>query len=150
MRKLTWILFLSLFVCCDKPTDTIIDFSENKYSKSFKKYGEKFQGQIELSQIFDFKWDKLYIFYPSTPASIIEEQTGFKYDGEELSDDYQMFIFMDDKNIVKKYEFLNTSIAWFKDDKQNSDAYIIDKKNSKFNIKKFGENNYWLTRIQQK
>lgn len=133
------IIFI-LFSCSKNPSDRIIEYTQKKYGKNFK------EGNVELSEVFKFKWNKLYIFCPLTYPEDIKKETGFRYDGPIVKDDNYLFAFVYDGKIVKSYTYSNIKIG-FSDD--TTCVYKVGYSNSYFKIKKLGENNYWLTKVHR-
>lgn len=127
-----FILFFLLTSCSKTPSDQIINYAEEKYGKNFK------EGEIDLSKIFDFEWQTLYIFSPLTYPEDVEKEIGFKYDGPIVKDDHYLFLFVKDNKIVKKYTYSNIKIGF--SDNENMGVYKVNFNNSKYKM----NNNFWL------
>jgi hypothetical protein len=111
--------------CNETPSDAIIRYAKEKYGNAFQ------EGYIDLADVFNFQWDKLYIFSPLAYPEDIMRAIGFKYDGEIVPDDIYMFLFVNDSAITKEYRNHDVRIG-FSDDPETG-VYEVDRNNSKYN-----------------
>ncbi len=133
-----FIVFL-VFVSCKKPTEQIVDYSKENFGENFE------SADIDLSKVFDFEWETLYIFPPLTNPDVITKEIGFGYDGGIVPDDNKLFLFTKKNVIVKKFIYENNGIGiGFSDN--NKKVYIIEAVKSKYRIIKLDSDDYWLYR----
>lgn len=128
-------IMLLLTSCNRTPSEQIIRYTQEKYGDSFKR------GNIDLAKVFNFEWQTLYIFPNWTTSEDIEEETGIKYNGGTVEDNYYLFLFIKNNKIVKKYSFRDMKIG-FSDSKNG--RYKINVNDAKFEI----NNKFWLYKIQ--
>lgn len=131
-----FISVLLLASCSKTPSDQIINYTEEKYGANFK------EENIDLSKVFGFKWQTLYIFSPLMYPENIEKEIGFKYNGQVVKDNNYLFLFIDENKIIKEYTYSDIKIGF--SDNTNTGVYKISFEKSKYRIKKIGTNNYWL------
>jgi len=130
------VVFLLLVSCRSSPSDQIIDYAKEKYGKGF------IEGNIDLKDIFQFQWEKLYIFSPLTYPKDIVAEIGFDYEGEIVPDNYYLFLFVQGNKMVKKHLYSNIKIGF--NDNGNNGVYKIDQNNAAYKIVLLNEGNYWL------
>lgn len=138
MKKYISIFILVfLFVSCRKtPSDQIINYTEKKYGENFK------DGNIDLSKVFNFEWQNLYIFPNWTSPEDVEKEIGFRYNGKIVKDDNYLFLFVNENKIIKKYTYSDIKIGF--SDNANMGVYKIAFEKSKYKIKRIGADNYWF------
>ena len=80
---------------------------------------------INLKDVTEFKWDKMYLFPNWTTNDSIAKVIGFKYNGDDVQDQYNRMLFTLGKKVVyeEDYESLdsyNSSISF----DQASDSFL--------------------------
>ncbi len=64
MKQIIRLLMICLAVVCiacdQTPTEQVAEYSKENFGENFK------SADIDLSKVFDFEWDNLYIFPPLT------------------------------------------------------------------------------------
>lgn len=78
--------------------------------------------RIVLSEVTQFKWDKVYLFGSWTEADSISRNIGFKYNGDGTYDDTQHLVFTNGKQIVyqEDIDYLNGDKKILFDDSADS------------------------------
>lgn len=132
-------LFL-FFSCNDTPRDKIIDYAKRKYGNDFK------EGVIDLSDVFNFKWDKMYMFSPLLYPEDITKEIGVNYKGGIVPDDNYLLLFVKDSMVVKEYPYFRLGIGF--SDNNHTGVYMVDHENAKYKIVFRGKGDYWLYKIK--
>lgn len=130
----------TLMSCNDTPEDKIISYAKEKYGNDFK------EGIIDLSDVFNFRWDKMYVFSPLSYPEDISKAIGFEYDGEIVPDDNYLLLFIKDSSIVKQYPYYRIRIG-FSDDNYTG-VYVVEHNDAKYNVVFRGKDNYWLYKVE--
>ena len=141
MKKFFIVATLLLFISCnDTPKDKIIDYAKGKYGNDFK------EGVIDLSNVFDFKWDKMYMFSPLLYPEDITKAIGFTYKGGIVPDDNYLLLFTKDSMVVKEYPYFRLGIGF--SDNNHTGVYMVEHKNAKYKVVFRGKDDYWLYKIK--
>lgn len=114
---LTLVALLSVF---------FIDHSYSKYNQAVSQQAliEEIKKQnqavstIDFRQLFDFKWDEVYVFSPGTEIKTVEETLGFSWFDAKLTkiekrDDANLIVFVEN-NQVAQYMMLPTKYGILK------------------------------------
>ncbi len=140
-RRLFIAIALVFFISCNgTPDDKIIGYAKEKYGDDFK------EGVVDLSAVFNFQWDKMYVFDPLLYPEDISKAIGFKYDGEIVPDDNYLLLFVKDSSIVKQYPYYRIRIG-FSDDNYTG-VYKVEHKSAKYKVVFRGKDDYWLYKIK--
>lgn len=128
--------------CEESPSAKIIIYAKEKFGKDFK------SGQIDLSKVFKFKWEKMYLFSPLAFPEDVSKAIHIKYNGEIVPDNCYLFLFVGNNKIVKEYRTCYLRIGF--SDNENTGVYEVSNINAKYEIKFLSENNYWLYKLNEK
>jgi len=142
MKYFTLILVLFLSISCNSstPSNSIINYAKKKYGTNFQ------EGTVDISKIFNFQWNQLYIFPPLTYPEDIKNATGLDYNEGVVPDDNYLFMFVYKGRIEKKYIYSHIKIGF--SDNHNG-MYLIKKSDALYNMRKLGSDNYWLYKINK-
>lgn len=66
-------------------------------------------GELDLAEVADFEWDKVYLFGPYTPRQYVGEALGFEWPSLggsdiESSDGVTLVVFVKDGRVVKSFD----------------------------------------------
>lgn len=136
--------FTFLFISCSDYCDEIINYAKVKFGNDFE------EAEIDLKKVYDFDWNKLYIFQPLQDQNEISEAIGFDCECTIVPDGKWLYLFIKNNTIVNE-KYTTCSNINFLDSHNGKGNYQIDVSNSKFKISKSKENkNYYvLKNIEQ-
>ncbi len=65
--------------------------------------------ELDFEELFDFKWDKVYVFKPYTPIDEVNKQLGFtwlgaKSTGIDYRDDVNLIVFVENNQVAQYIE----------------------------------------------
>jgi len=60
---------------------------------------------VILKEVTKFQWDKMYLFGSWTVPDSVSKMIGFKYDGDEVPDDYRRMVFTFANRVVYQEDF---------------------------------------------
>ena len=60
---------------------------------------------INLTELTDFEWDKLYYFQPGEDKKIISDAIGFRWDGATVEDGYRRLLFVKGQEVVSYTDY---------------------------------------------
>lgn len=131
------------FISCSDYCDEIIDHSKTKFGNDFE------EGEVYLKEVYDFDWDKLYIFQPLQHQSEISKTIGFDCECETVPDDTWLYLFIKKNKIVKE-KYTTCANINFLDAHSGKGSYEIVSSKSKFKINRSKKNkNYYLLKSIQ-
>lgn len=143
MQRISILVVIIFVISCTgnkRPDDLIIKYAKNKYGDRFT------EGNIDMSDIFKFKWEKMYIFPPLTYPEDVENEIGINYKNLIVKDNHYLFLFVDSNNITNQFLLSNLKVGF--SDNTNKGINKILKKDAKYKIKYLGKDNYWLYKIK--
>ncbi|MBL7698665.1 MAG: hypothetical protein JNK79_10915 [Chitinophagaceae bacterium] len=122
------------------PIDQILEYAE-------KKYGSNLDGkEIDLKDVFPFRWEEAYIFVGLMDPSVVMEKAGITYDGDIVPDDTELFLFIGEGRILKEYNYQDFRLM-FNYKPRGQGFYKIVRDDSRFKIEVLGKDNYSLRKV---
>lgn len=106
----------------------IIKHSKSTFGKDFTK------GEIELSKVFSFNWDTLYVFGAYDHPSEISNAIGFDCKCDIVPDGKDLFLFVYKNEIIKK-EVVECMNMTFDGKSNRTSVFKISNDSSKFTIR---------------
>ena len=89
--------------------------NERSFSGKFelavaKKRGNKEPVVVEVAQLTDFDWDRMFVFAPYTDVKTVHKTLGYEWRGAEVSqiermDRFHLLVFTKDSKVVKYFEY---------------------------------------------
>ncbi|TYA74818.1 hypothetical protein [Seonamhaeicola marinus] len=95
MNKLLLVITILFFNCLnyESPSRLLNALNDIDYSSN---------DTIDLKQVYSFEWDSLYIFREFVEPEAINEIIGLDCECDMVPDSLELYIFINDKEIVKK------------------------------------------------
>lgn len=109
-----------------------------------QKFG-KVDGQIvNLGEVFNFKWERAYLFSGFIDREFVSDALGFHYGDKIDKKSHYLLLFTFNHEVVKKYLYFEETIL-FTD--FTTGVYKIDSRNASYRIEVLDENRLLLHRI---
>jgi hypothetical protein len=116
-----------------------------------QKVDEKNATPIEIKAVTDFAWDKLFIFTPYTPTTVINKTLGFESNEikkveMDLREEINLLVFVKDNKLVGLVEFPRRKGDF--DKISNADGFSPE--TAKFTVTVEDRGESWITLIEAK
>ncbi len=132
-KFLAKILFLVITICgCQKSNKTLLLKLENEIKNNTEKAikaGERYT-VIDIKEIVDFDWEKMYVFDNYMDDNQISSHIGFTWSGPTVRNDHWRLLFIKNNQVVSyvDYAYFNLPIYFY----QCEDEIDYTKSEAKF------------------